>query len=109
MGHKIKYGAKFFLKIKYFPYLPTHFFGGHVTGNQHIIYFGLIADLPYTVVHYLRVHSNNRIVSHVRELLSVRVVCMPTFELAKLYCARPASYRWKRWHRSGVGKTFVLS
>ena len=41
MGHKIKYGAKFFLKIKYFPYLPTHFLGGHVTGNQHIIYFGL--------------------------------------------------------------------
>ena len=27
MGHKIKYGAKFFLKIKFFPYLPTHFFG----------------------------------------------------------------------------------
>ena len=43
MGHKIKYGAKFFLKIKYFPYLPTHFFGGHVTGNQHIIYFGLMS------------------------------------------------------------------
>ena len=43
MGHKIKYGAKFFLKIKYFPYLPTHFLGGHVTGNQHIIYFGLIS------------------------------------------------------------------
>ena len=41
MGHKIKYGAKFFLKIKFFPYLPTHFFWGHVTGNQHIIYFGL--------------------------------------------------------------------
>ena len=45
MGHKIKYGAKFFLKIKYFPYLPTHFLGGHVTGNQHIIYFGLIISL----------------------------------------------------------------
>ena len=27
MGHKIKYGAKFFLKIKIFPYLPTHFWG----------------------------------------------------------------------------------
>ena len=27
MGHKIKYGAKFFLKINFFPYLPTHFWG----------------------------------------------------------------------------------
>ena len=45
MGHKIKYGAKFFLKIKYFPYLPTHFLGGHVTGNQHIIHFGLTSEV----------------------------------------------------------------
>ena len=27
MGHKIKYGAKIFLKINFFPYLPTHFWG----------------------------------------------------------------------------------
>ena len=27
MGHKIKYGANFFLKINFFPYLPTHFWG----------------------------------------------------------------------------------
>ena len=40
MGHKIKYGANIFLKIIFFPYLPTHFW--HVTGNQHIIYFGLV-------------------------------------------------------------------
>ena len=26
-------------------YLPTHFWGGHVTGNQHIIYFGLILQI----------------------------------------------------------------
>ena len=42
MSHKIKYGATFFLKIIFFPYLPTHCLGGHVTGNQHIIYFGPI-------------------------------------------------------------------
>ena len=54
MGHKIKYGAKFFLKIKFFPYLPTHFFGGHVTGNQHIIYFGLTGTLQGKTIHMSR-------------------------------------------------------
>ena len=54
MGHKIKYGAKFFLKIKYFPYLPTHFFGGHVTGNQHIIYFGLACCQYFSSIHFCR-------------------------------------------------------
>ena len=41
MGHKIKYGAKFFLKIIFFPYLPTHFWGVMLP-ETNIIYFGLM-------------------------------------------------------------------
>ena len=68
MGHKIKYGAKFFLKMKYFPYLPTHFLGGHVTGNQHIIYFGLTGCMEKScgpvitgrmIFNFLRLHVNH--------------------------------------------------
>ena len=71
MGHKIKYGAKIFLKINFFPYLPTHFFGGHVTGNQHIIYFGptvLTYHLNLKMIHGSRLSAVKSYSGHYKNI-----------------------------------------
>ena len=57
MGHKIKYAAKFYLKIKNFPYLPTHFFG--VTLPETNILF---------ILAYGDVHGNYRVYLAIRAM-----------------------------------------